>query len=97
MSSGPTPTDRDFSVVASRIRHSYEVRVFNTILSFEATVISAASLARTAHDGTTVLTAGIGPDPPILGLGLGNMAVRWVASASQLDYTRERLPQRLQL
>jgi hypothetical protein len=82
------PTDLDFSVVASKIRHSYEVRVFSTQTCFKASDPRCAGVQRTASDGTTVLTTAIQPDGPLAPGGGGHLAVRWIASATQPDYIK---------
>lgn len=89
LSTSATVTDQDFSVVATKTRHSYQVRVFNTNVCLLGAAAGCASLARVAGDGTTVLTAGIEPDGRLLP---GNypcwLAVRWIASADEFAFIR---------
>src|SRR5688572_4951821 len=57
-----TPSDRDFSFVAAKAGHSYEVRVFSTNMCFQVDANEdCATLARVAPDGATILNAAIGP------------------------------------
>jgi hypothetical protein len=91
-----TPGDQDFSLVATKARHSYEVKVFSTNSCFlvnpgdPANPNSCAGLARVAYpDGTTILTAAIAPDGVIHPyLTPTWLAVRWIASADQFEIVR---------
>jgi hypothetical protein len=78
------PSDLDFSYVAAKARHSYEVRVFNTNSCFQQAA-SCADVSRVALDGATVLTAGIRPDGQLDDGGAGWLAVRWTSTANQYD------------
>jgi hypothetical protein len=71
----PNPTDVDFSYVAGKARHSYQVKVSSTNLCLHATNTVCAGLDRIADDGATLLTAGIAPDGARDGVA-GWMAVR---------------------
>ena len=82
------PTDQDYSIVASKAGHSYEVRVFSSSSCLQATVSNCATLARVAVNGTTILTAGIAPDGPSINGLPAWLAVRWIASSDQLDFIR---------
>jgi hypothetical protein len=84
---GPT-SDQDFSFVAAKAGHSYEVRVFSTNTCFQVNANeNCATLARVAPDGATILNAATGPDGA-MALGFGWMVVRWTSSADQLDLIR---------
>jgi hypothetical protein len=84
------PTDRDFSVVGAKARHSYEVRVFSLNACFTlGGQFSCASLDRVAADTTTILTAGIAPDGLLLpNAKVGWLTVRWIADADAHDLIR---------
>jgi hypothetical protein len=85
-SSGTIPTDRDFSFVASKVNHSYEVNVFSSQTCFNAPTQNCATLDRVDSSGT-VITVGIEPDPRNHS-SAGRLAVRWTSTADKLDYVR---------
>lgn len=81
-------SDLDFSYVAAKARHSYQVKVSSTNIAF-CGVGNCARLDRVAADGVTILTAGIEPDgeSPATALA-GWTAVRWTSSSDQHDLIR---------
>jgi hypothetical protein len=86
-SSGATPTDEDWSRVATKNRHSYEVRIFNLEFCVQATPpANCAAMAR-VNSGGTVLTGGSSPDGGGGG-GLSYAQVRWIATADQTDFIK---------
>jgi hypothetical protein len=81
------PSDVDFSFVAAKARHSYEVKVFSTTSCFYRP--NCADVSRVdAFDGATILTAGIRPDSQLRNGAAGWMAVRWTSNADQMDLIR---------
>jgi hypothetical protein len=82
---GFTP-DLDFSRVAAKARHSYEVRVLSTNSCLAGGAV-CATLDRVAEN-YAVLANGIMPDGPLPVGGAGWLAVRWTANADELDLIR---------
>jgi hypothetical protein len=78
-------SDVDFSYVAAKARHSYQVKVSSTNIQFMLNDPCCAGLDRMAANGVTILTAGIAPDGEAPGGRPGWMAVRWTSSADQND------------
>lgn len=76
--------DEDWYVVETKARHSYEVRVSSGSTVFQpGSTAAGTTVARLNTAGTTVLTAGIGPDGPLnYGDDAGWVTARWIGGAS---------------
>jgi hypothetical protein len=89
---GPSGTpDRDWAVVQTRARHSYEARVrSNTLVWDGPTCLSNCSRIDRVDAGGTILTpgaypgAGVGPG----GVNRSTVVVRWQAAAAEKQYLR---------
>jgi hypothetical protein len=81
--------DQDFSYVAAKAGHSYEVRVFSSSMCIRVEAVdSCARLARVASNGSTILTDASAPDDNLPSVQTGWLAVRWTANANQHDFIR---------
>jgi len=89
VSSGATATDQDWSVVATSPQHSYEVRAFGTNICWLSG--NCSRLDRVDSTGAVVQPSG-GPDLPLPSGTPGNVALRWIATASQTELIRVRGP-----
>jgi hypothetical protein len=79
-------SDRDWMVVRSKTRHSYEARVSSgTVIWNRATCMVCAAFDRVNQLGT-VLTPGV-PDGATT-LRAGTLAVRWIAGAGADEFLR---------
>jgi hypothetical protein len=84
--------DEDWMVVETKLRHSYEAKIFSssTVLSISSTFPAGNSLLmnRVNAAGTT-LTSSIAPDGTLqYGDTGGWLAVRWIGAANQRDWIR---------
>jgi hypothetical protein len=86
-----TVADFDWIRVATRVRHSYEVRTSGSPMTQSGGECpNCGQLQRVLANGTVLQTA-VGPDGTINGsVGVTHMALRWFGSANQQEYVRVR-------
>lgn len=92
-STSPTRDD-DWMVVETKLRHSYEVRVYSasTVVGITSGNPATAALALDrVNGGGTVLTSSIAPDGTLqYSDTAGWVSARWIGGANQRDFVRLR-------